>query len=286
MSRWWRSVRAVLTRRSLLLAAAVGVSVPTPPRRQPRTVTARPEPTALPPALFVVCHPDDETLTMGVPIAEHAQLGQDVHVLLLTRGQASGVRGRLNGTTARPSRWWGVMHDPAREGYEPLTLDEFGAARVREAVNALGCLGPVTIHEADLTDGEVSQADAEDAILAVADTIAPGGAVRLKTHTHTVDQHPDHLAAGAAARALAERHPGRFGDTRYHVLPSFWDDPRAAELRARWDTPYDDEIAARVVNACRAHGAWSPPHTFAIGHHSSPDLWPPLMDQPRSLHHN
>lgn len=237
----------------------------------------------LPPALFVAAHPDDETLAMGVAIAEHAAAGQDVHVLWLTRGDASNVRSQLNGTTA--STWWGLTHDPAVEGYAPLSAAEFAAARIAEATNAIRCMGDVIIHEAGLADGQVTQADAEDAIVAVADQIAPGGAVRLKTHSHIVDNHPDHLAAGNAVLALGDADPARFDDRRYYVLPIYWDDPRLSQVSESWDGPGSAEIAARVVNACRSYGAWSPPHTYAVGHHSVPGLWPPLMAQPRCLVH-
>lgn len=238
--------------------------------------------TTLPPALFIAAHPDDETLAMGVAIAEHAAAGQDVHVLWLTRGEASKARDAVNGVTT--SGWWGVAHDPAVEGYTPLSVAEFGAARIAEATNAIGCMGSITVHEAGLADGAVSQADAEDATVAVADQIAPGGAVRLKTHSHTVDDHPDHLAAGNAVLALGDTDP-RFDDRRYYVLPTYWDDPRLSQVSESWDKPGSAEIAARAVNACRAYGAWSPPHTYAVGYHSVSSLWPPLMDDPRCLVH-
>lgn len=236
-----------------------------------------------PPALFVAAHPDDETLAMGVAIAEHVVAGQDVHVLWLTRGEASGVRDDING--ADTSAWWGVDHDPATEGYTALSQSQFGAARIAEAENAMSCLGGVTIHEAGLPDGGVTQQDAEDAIVATADTIAPGDPVRLKGHSHTVDDHSDHLAAGNAILALGDNQPTRFGDRRYYVLPYYWTDPRLSLVAESWDNPATAEVEARVVNACRAYGAWSPPHTYAIGWHSTPSLWPDLMGDPRCMQH-
>lgn len=263
----------MLSRRSLLaLAAATTVGVP-------RLVSG----TTPPPALFIAAHPDDETLAMGVAIAEHAALGQDVHVLWLTRGQASGAISKINGTVT--SSWWGVPHDPAVEGYAPLSAAEFGAARIAEATNAVNCLGDITVHEGGLADGQLTQADAEAAIVAVADQIAPGGAVRLKTHSHTVDDHSDHLATGNAVLALGDAEPARFDDRRYYVLSWYWDDPRLSQVSQTWDYPGSPEVAARAVNACRCYGAWSPPHTYAIGHHSVPGLWPPLMAQPKCMVH-
>lgn len=241
------------------------------------------------PALFVAAHPDDETLMAGVAIAEHVAAGQDVHVLWLTRGTASGARATLNGDGV--SSWWGVQHDPAAEGYSPLTPEEFGAARVREGTAAVRCLaaglpGTVTIHEAGLQDGQVTQAAAYNAILTVADEIAPGGPVRIKTHSHVVDDHADHRAAGAAARQLAAADPGRFGDRRHYVLPPYWSDSRLSQVTESWDLPTDTGISRRVRNAIRAYGAWQPQSgAYAIGWHSVPDMLTTLDANPRCMQH-
>src|SRR5687767_8913584 len=86
-------------------------------------------PAAASPVLFVVAHPDDETLAMGVSIAEHA--GENVHVLILTAGTGSSAINMINGTAY--SAWCGCTHNPATEGYSPLTVEQFGQARQTEA---------------------------------------------------------------------------------------------------------------------------------------------------------
>ncbi len=55
--------------------------------------------TALPPALFVAAHPDDELLAMGVAVAEHVAAGRETHVLLLTDGGITSARDAINGDT-------------------------------------------------------------------------------------------------------------------------------------------------------------------------------------------
>jgi LmbE family N-acetylglucosaminyl deacetylase len=239
------------------------------------------------PALFVAAHPDDETLAMGVALAEHAAAGQDVHLLLLTRGELSSARDAINGTTG--SSYWGVAHSPADEGYAPLDEAAFGQARIDEAHNAAHCLstglGAVTVHEAGLVNGGLTTEQAAAAVLAVADLIAPGGAVRIKTHSHIVDNHSDHLAAGQAARTLRDSHPDRFADLRHYVLPSYWADPRLGQLAGFWDHPTDTGIRLRVVNACRAYGAWAPPHSYAVGYHSVATQFAQLVANPRCLVH-
>lgn len=245
------------------------------------------------PALFIAAHPDDETLAMGVSIAEHVAAGQDVHLLWMTRGGGSSVLAKLNATSTTGNAWWGVMHDPAAEGYTTLTVEEFGQARIAEGTAAArclasGCSGTLTLHEAGLTDGAVTMLDAADAILAVCDTIAPDGAVRLKTHTwvSALDNHPDHLATGSAVKQLAADLPVRFADRRHYILPFYWSDPDLAAVAEVWDLPTNATIAARAVNACRAYGAWAPEAgRYAIGHHSTFGMFAQVMAAPRCLYH-
>lgn len=235
--------------------------------------------------LFVAAHPDDETLNTSVALPEHLAAGYDVHVLWLTNGGASTVRNILNGSGV--TAWWGVRHDPAAEGYAPLSVTQFEAARVRESLNAVHVLrtgepGSLTAHYAHLPDGGVTQADAQDAIRAVANTIP--GPWRLKGHTDVADTHPDHLAAGRAMRALSKSDPGRFGDARYYVNPANWTNPKLPAHA--WDLPNDAGIKARAINAVRCFGAWSPPTAYAIGMQSVTSMFAQLLATPKNLYHS
>lgn len=273
-----------ITRRSILGAAlGAGAALTIPGAISALSVTS-----TTPRVLFVSAHPDDETLMSGVTIAEHVAAGLDVHVLWLSDGEASGVLGILNGTTT--AAWWGERHAPAAEGYTALTAAGMAAARVREAANAARALatglpGRLTFHYAHLADGGVTQSAAQNAILAVCNAINPGAAVRLKGHSWLVEDHPDHFAAGRALKALKAAYPTRFGDVRYYVKPSLWTDSRLSQVSHAWDYPTDSHIKHRAINACRAYGAWSPPHTFAIGMHSVPSMFAPLLTSPKCLYH-
>lgn len=271
----------MLTRRRFLTTTAVVASAALLPSWSYAANT--------PPALFVAAHPDDETLAMSVAIAEHVAAGQNVHVLLLTNGEGSSVTGILNGLTS--STWWGTQHSPTAEGYTVVTPAILAAARVNEARTALACLsaglpGTLTLHQANLPDGSVSLSDATAAILAVADLVNPGGPVRLKAHSHLVDNHPDHLAAGQAARALKSSDPLRFSDLRHYVESPYFADTRLMSLTESWDVPTDAGIAARVRNAVRSYGAWAPASgVYAIGYQSVPGLLDTLFNQPRCMVH-
>jgi len=239
------------------------------------------------PVLFVAAHPDDETLAMGVAIAEHVAAGQDVHILWLTDGEASSALAALNG--AATSAWWPVRHDPTGEGYLPLTAATMSAARVREASTAVACLsagmaGSLTVHRAHLPDGGVTAGAASAAILTVADTIAPNSPVRLKTHTwrSDLDGHPDHLAAGQAVLALGAADPVRFGDRRYYLLPR-----STVPAGITTDSPTDAAIRNRVLNGLRSYEAWQPAvGAYAVGGHSVGTTYiATLRATVRSLYH-
>lgn len=240
------------------------------------------EPGTLPPILFVAAHPDDETLAMGVAIAESTS--QNVHVLILTAGTASGALDMINGVTV--STWWGSLHHPASEGYSPLTVAEFGQARQAEATNAVAALNPsATLHLGNLTDGQVTITSARNAILAVANSIT-SGPVRLKGHTYltSVENHPDHLAVGNAIALMAAQSPTRFGNRRFYILPAYWNNVPAIAGKA-WDYPDNAYVWNRAEDAISAYAYWNPPNSYAIGAHSVPAMFNTLALSPKSLVH-
>lgn len=241
--------------------------------------------------LFAAAHPDDETLAMGVAIAEHVAAGHDVHLLWLTRGEDSIALDYINGDS--PSGWWVVPHHPDVEGYAPLDPESFGAARIAEATAAVRALtsglGSVTLHEAGLADGSLTSVAVRDVISDLADEIAPGSSpVRLKAHTWVpqLDVHPDHLAAGSAVKALATADPSRFGDRRHYLLPGYWADPDLTLVSEVTDNPANGGIAARAVNAARSFAAWAPDRgSYAIGMHSRPDWFATVTQAPKCVFH-
>jgi LmbE family N-acetylglucosaminyl deacetylase len=268
-------------RRTVLTAAALGLAAAALPGRAAALTTS--------PALFVAAHPDDETLAMSTTTAEHVAAGQDVHVLWMTDGEATGVINPLNGTGV--NSWWGVQHVPAAEGYATLTAADVATARVLESTTAVRCLsaglsGSLTMHRAQLPDGGVTAASAHAAILAVCDLIAPGAPVRLKGHSHIVDNHPDHLAVGNALVSLSSSDPARFSDRRHYILPGYWSDSRLSQVAEAWDYPASADITARVRNAIRSYGAWAPSQgAYAIGYHSTAGWFDQLDNTPKSMFH-
>jgi LmbE family N-acetylglucosaminyl deacetylase len=275
------------SRRSLFTAAAVvaeAAVLGTQSGCSPRHSAAAPTPGtsgATGPFVLLAPHPDDETLGGGVLIAEAIAAGRDVHVLLLTRGTGSVARLELNGT--RSSRWWGTAHNPDADGYAPLTPDAFGQARHDELTTAVRALGGGQLHEARLTDGSVTVAQAKAAIASVVSAVGPKATVIAPSYV--VDDNPDHRAAGQALRELAAEQPAVYQEYSWYVLPRYWHDARLQQVTTNWHNPSTTQISARVRNACRAYAAWHPPASYAIGYHSVDDMFALMDTKPRSLTH-
>lgn len=153
--------------------------------------------------LVVTAHPDDETLGAGATLAQLAMDDVHVHVLSLTAGEAAyGARASDRATLADRRR------------------DEFAAATA-----ALGVRGEVL----DLPDGRIA-AHAARAVREVRERAA-----RLRAHhllsIWEADPHPDHQAAGRAARDAAALeglpHAG------FPLWAFHWTDPGTVPLRGR-----------------------------------------------------
>lgn len=246
-----------------------------------------------------VPHPDDETLSMGLAIVHYLAAGYDVHLVSMTRGEAGGPMGSFNGNNH--CNWanhpW--THDPANEGYEPLTPETLGEARLLETRSALGAMatvapnpgvaatGNVFHHEGGLPDGfgttsSTPVADAQAVIQSYTD-VYPGAFHRTMS---PADHHPDHAACGQALRNLEQANP-MLGGAMFFISRLYWtvtDGLYAADLRAaaggstnkpngsiQWfpttarKAEFDAVLRDRVVPV---FAAWSPAAgSYAIGYH-------------------
>ncbi len=136
---------------------------------------------ALSRVVVVAAHPDDETLGAGGLIRVAADRGLDVHLVLLTAGEAS-----------HPDS---PTHDP----------DRLAALRVEESRQALAALAPVArLTVVGIADGGVEQAHAT-ALEAVVDAVGEQGGATLVVAPWRHDGHPDHEAAGHVAALAAAR---------------------------------------------------------------------------------
>lgn len=232
-------------------------------------------------------HPDDETLSMGLAIVHYLAAGWDVHLVSMTRGEAGGPIGSFNGNNAcnwAPHTW---THHPTNEGYEPLTGETLGAARLLEARSALGAMATVTPnpgvattgnvfhHEGGLPDGfgttsATAVADAQ-AVIETYTTAYPTAFHRTMSPT---DDHPDHAACGQALRNLKNTTPILAG-AMFFVSRLYWDYSKNPDVLAQpgldWfpTTARYNEFCTILRNrVAPCFSAWSPAAgSYAIGYH-------------------
>ncbi len=178
--------------------------------------------------VVVSAHPDDESLGAGGLIAAAHAAGLRVYVVLLTAGEAS------------------------HQGAPGSSRHALATLRLAEMENALARLAPDTpLVFLGALDGQVAEAER-----AIADSLTD----LLGEAEHTLlvapwsrDGHPDHDAAGRAARVAAERSGAHL--LEYPVW--FWQRHTADE--APWEEmvclPLSDELRETKAAAIQCHAS-------------------------------
>ncbi|MBH8601155.1 PIG-L deacetylase family protein [Thermoactinomyces sp. CICC 23799] len=224
------------------------------------------------PVIFYAPHADDETLNMGITIAEHVAAGRPTHVVLMTHGRVTGALNAINGTTY--SGYWKATHNPEIEGYVPLTKDTLAEARINEFNHACGQLGVPPEHRHieyldNLATGETLTYNEAKAVIKKYINLYPDADhYTLSYH----DIHPDHANVGQALLDL-------YNDGRIQYYVRFiismatrtdYENRGATIPGGGWkDVPTDDTIKQKAINACRCYAAWAPSlGAYAVGYHS------------------
>jgi len=192
---------------------------------------------------------------MGLAMLHYIASGFDVHLVSMTSGDAVGSAYFLNGAnpsgtpvvcpTSADHPW---THSPEREGYEPLTTEGIGAARILEARAALGVMamvppikdsngntitpGPVFHHVGGLHDGFGAPGQASstapvtrEGIDAAKEIIFPF--VRDYPNSFHItmspaDHHHDHAACGIALKEIKQENPAMLGTPLFFVSRLYW----------------------------------------------------------------
>ena len=233
---------------------------------------ARAEPVARPAnreVVFYAPHPDDETLSMCVLIANHVRVGRKVHVVLLSDGRTSGALAAVNARLA-------AEHLPG------LTLAQFGAARVREFRAACARLGvpAANVHHENLP-GLLTVASTTPVFRAYQARYPDAGHYTMSW----TDPFGDHGGPGEALRRLRLADPVAFFDTRWVVYRIHWRDTVVLARRPWWARP-DAVVRARALAAVAEYGVWRPAAgRYRIGYYSVIDQFQALTSDVRNLLH-
>jgi LmbE family N-acetylglucosaminyl deacetylase len=241
------------------IASPSGQPITTAPSPLPGagTVWTPPSPLPAPPDgrkvdIVLSPHPDDETLSLGVWIAQRSQAGHRVIVVALTDGRSTNA---IQEISARLHR--------------TLSRDEIGAARIAEMQAADVELGvaPGDLYRAELDDdagdggSRATEAEIGDVIDAFARAF-PGAAIA--TMSDLAEHHPDHLNAGRALMTAWLQQ--RVRNVVFAISRLYWRTKVPNEFAV---APPTEAVRDRVLAAGRAYGAWDPDHgRLSVGWYS------------------
>lgn len=110
------------------------------------------------PVVALLPHQDDEMFMAGI-LRRYVGTGRPVYAVVVTDGGGSAARRMLNGETPdtrSQSKRRFFRHQPKAEGYAPLSVQEFSAARNREVLASLQILGIPVTHILFANDGGVN----------------------------------------------------------------------------------------------------------------------------------
>jgi len=214
-------------------------------------------------------HPDDETLSLGVWIANAVARGDRVIVVALTDGRSTGAAGALGVRLRRP-----------------VTRDEIAAARLAELRDAAAQLGvrPDDVYPAHLDDE--AGPDGTRATQAEVAAVIAAFAVRFPeatfaTMSDTAERHPDHLDAGLALRAALV--DGAVGHAAFAISRLRWGLPSPPVTEVM---PASAAVRRRVLLAADAYGRWAPAEgRLAVGWTSVHQQFVALLADPRDRVH-
>ena len=210
-------------------------------------------PPGVPVSIFYSPHQDDETVFMGLAIANRVLAGDEVHAVLMTTGENSAAYNLLTGAGGSCS-WHGVTHSFS------MTRSQFSGYRDVEFQAAAEALGVPTanIHFAASrpADGSLSEAFVETTIAAYEATY-PGATHRSMSWR---DSHNDHIACG---------------DGLLDMVQASSIDDALFSLRSEYQATYDgtaESAGAEAVAAVRAaideYQTYNGTTRFGIGYHS------------------
>jgi LmbE family N-acetylglucosaminyl deacetylase len=210
---------------------------------EPLPTAAAPQQSDRPVDIVLSPHPDDETLSLGVWIANRVQRGDRVIVVALTDGRATGAATAI-----------------ARRLGRVVDRDQIAVARMREMRSAAAALGvsPTDVYPAHL-DTDTSPGGSRATVPEVAAVVSAFAErfpqAEFSTMSYLAEHHKDHLNAGHAL--LDAWQSGQVSRVEFAVSRLYWNQPLPGEHD---ELPVSAEARARVIAAARAYELWDPSH--------------------------
>lgn len=179
------------------------------------SAASEPAPGTMGPAIFYSPHQDDESLGMGASIAEHVRVGRPVYVVLMTKGENSGM----------------LTYMQNQPGYGNSTMQDVVNARNAEFLAACQTLGVHRVYISNLGNGFAETTTLANQIQNFKGTMAyMDGQFPIASHktvsgncdayNYSCAKMPAHQACASAMDDLYNA--GAFTDIRLYRLYNFW----------------------------------------------------------------
>jgi LmbE family N-acetylglucosaminyl deacetylase len=206
--------------------------------------------------IYYIPHPDDETLSMGVAIANSVYNGNEVHLILLSDGNDSKARATINRDLL--CRLHKKHLNSVKSGYATLSCEKFGKSRLKEFINASIDLGvkKKNINICNFPNEEFTGMDIANIILEY-NKMYPGA---NHNTTSFYDDHKTHKKMGATLLRLYNN--GEISHVRLFISPNKWS-------KVKGTVEKNPKINNRVIKSMQDYCIWNPQKSnYAIGYHS------------------
>lgn len=208
------------------------------------------------PVVFFSAHPDDEVIGMAGAIRQARSEGRPVFIELMTHGEASAVLPILRDAHSDP---W----HPGKHLY-PMSVQDFGDARVREFLDAMSRLDVTGVHVSSFPNMKLTPSEVSARIAYWLSLDIPGLALRGTAGAQDPGYpngrpHPDHAAVWEAL--VASGYGDVLGYCIYQGISGKCRYDEAVDVQ-RWCEDKRDALAA--------YETWDPPvGRYAIAFHST-----------------
>jgi hypothetical protein len=225
------------------------------------------------PVIYYCPHQDDETLSYSVDILNQLAVGRRVIVVLYTNEPDSTAQKAINGESY--SRFWQGTHNPSKEGYAPLTDEQFKQTRMNEFRSACYQLG---VAPADVIVDISPQVDLTvlKKLIIKYEMMYPGASHKAMSY---YDEFPSHAVSGKALNVLYNE--GVVANASFFISRYNWQKPNPGVIF----TATADQVKT-IKHAAEPYRAWNPlAGAYAYGFHSVPGQFKAYLAHPQNKIH-
>jgi LmbE family N-acetylglucosaminyl deacetylase len=232
------------------------------------------------PVIYYCPHQDDETLSYSVDILNQLAAGRQVIVVLYINSSnpeeqklISEERKLINGESY--SLFWRGTHNPSKEGYTPLTDEQFKQTRMNEFRCACYQLG---VEPADIILDLPQRVDVTGLkkLISKYEMMYPGASHKAMSYH---DEFRAHAVSGEALNMLYNE--GIVANASFFISRYNWQKPNPGVIF----TATADQVET-IKHAAEPYHAWNPPAgAYAYGFHSVPGQFKEYLAHPQNKIH-